>query len=140
MRYDFYRKVAKILAKDNSEALFDYIIHAMDDNGFLRSRWCYWADKTLENWKDTINARTVLVALECPFDFETSTEYYKKDKDEFTSETITRLKMQLFFCDLSNEDQFADEANWSSGVGFPYPIKIDMVNETYEVLERVDWW
>ena len=139
MRYDFYRKVAKILAKDNSEALFDYIIHAMDDDGgFLRSRWCYWADKTLENYKGCDNINTALITLNHPFDFEEEIEYYVKD--DFTNELLPRFKMQLYLEDISSEERFMEEVNWSSAVGFPYPIKIDMINETYEILERVDYW
>ena len=135
--YDFYRRIAKILAKDNNDALFDYIVHAMDDDGgFLRSRWCYWEDKTLEDYDQDGVINTALVTLQSPFDFETSKEYYRKDN--VTGETITQLKMQLFLRDLSNEEIFTDEVNWSAGVGFSYPIKIDLVNETYEILERVD--
>lgn len=62
MMYDFYRKLARILAKDNEEELFQYIIHSMDDDGgFLRSRYCYWS-KELPNQKNGREIKTALVA------------------------------------------------------------------------------
>ena len=132
--YDFYRKVAKILAGENADALFDYIIHAMDDDGgFLRSSWCYF-DKILQDWKFGADINTALVTLQKPFDFQKSKKYYVEDIPKAGTET--ELKMQLFYYDLSDEKRFKDDAQWSAEVGFFYPVKIDMVNETYEVLKK----
>lgn len=139
MIYDFYRKVAKILAGENVDALFDYIIHAMDDDGgFLRTRWCYF-DKKLPNKKLNADIKTVLISLHRPFDFQASKKYYVEDIPKDGTET--ELNMQLFYYDLSDKKRFKDDAQWSADVGFFYPIKIDMVNETYEVLEKLQpYW
>lgn len=135
MRYDFYRKLARILARDNEEELFQYIIHSMDDDGgFLRSRYCYWS-KELPNPESGREIKTALVALRSPFNFMSSTKYY--EEAEVKDGTSTILKMQVFYFDLSKEESFIDETKWSAGVGFPYPIKVDMVNETFEILDRV---
>lgn len=38
--YEVLHRTAEVLAGDNAEKLFDYIIHSMDDNGgFLRTRF-----------------------------------------------------------------------------------------------------
>lgn len=135
MMHDFYRKLARILARDNEEELFQYIIHSMDDDGgFLRSRYCYWS-KELPNQKTGREIKTALVALRSPFDFASSTEYYEEAKVKDGTNTI--LKMQVFYFDLSKEESFVDEAKWSAGVGFPYPIKVDMINETFEIMDHI---
>lgn len=131
--YEFYRKTARILTSSNEDALFDYIIHSMDDNGsFLRSRYCYWTE-TLPDMKCG-DIQVALFALRSPFDFENSKEYYKYEDG---SQTFTRLKMQLFFFDLSDEKRFMEEAEWSAAAGFSYPIKIDLRDMSYEILPRV---
>ncbi len=128
--YDFYRRVAEILSPKHVDELFDYIIHSMDDDGgFLRSRYCYW-EKTLED-HPFVEREVALVALRTPFDFENSTEYYRDGNS-------TLLKMQLFYCDVSDEESFKEEAEWSSCVGFPYPIRVDLKSGTYEILEKVE--
>ena len=136
MTHEFYKKVANILAKENGEKLFQYIIHAMDDNGgFLRTRYCYW-EKELPDRKMYEYPKTVLVALRFPFDFERETEYY--EEEPVKADTDTLLKMQLFYHDLSDENAFLDEAEWSACVGYPYPIKVDMVQESFEIMEYIE--
>lgn len=134
MIYDFYRKLARILAKENSEELFNYIIHAMDDNGgFLRSRYCYWS-KELPNRKVDKEFKRVLVALDNPFDLMSSTNYYEDDDVHQGSSTV--LKMQIVYSELSEDEKFADAVKWSADDGFPYPIKVDIVNEIVEYCEQ----
>lgn len=132
--YELYKKIASILAKNNSEALFDYIIHSMDnDGGFLRSRYCYW-NKVLPD-SNCGNISTVLLSLNYPFDFNASTDYY--ENDPYSSDLLTKLKMQLFLYDLSDEKTFMKEAEWSAAVGFSYPIKIHLAEEKAEILPSV---
>lgn len=133
--YELYRKIAHILSAKNSDKLFDYIIHSMDDDGgFLRTRWCYW-DKTLQDG-ELGDIKTALIALRSPFDFENCTEYYAH-KDDF-KETLTALKMQLFCYDLSDRDAFDNAADWSAQVTYPYPIKIHLVSGSFEILPRCE--
>ena len=132
MRYDFYKKVAYILAKQNKEVaekLFVYIIHAMDDDGgFLRTRYCY-SKEVLPNQKLQGEVKTALVALSSPFNFDESAEFYGSEE--------TLLKMQIFYYDLSDGEIFKQEAEVSAAVGYPYPIKIDMERGTFEIMDKV---
>ena len=129
--YEFYREIAFILSAKNGDRLFDYIIHSMDnDGGFLRTRWCY-SDKTVRDGELT-EIRTALVALGYPFDLENCAEYYAQKGD--VKETV--LKMQLFYTDLSSPKSFERAMKWSACVGFGYPIKIDLVNKSYEILPK----
>ena len=73
--------------------------------------------------------------MESPFPFDCATGYYTDEPAK--ADTDTLLKMQLFYYDLSNEDEFMDEAEWSAAVGYPYPIKIDMDQESFEIMERI---
>lgn len=127
--YDFYHKVASTLSKKNADAIFDYIIHSMDDNGgFLRSRFCYW-EKTLPDRPFHCKPQIVLVALQTPFDFDASTDYYEEAKDGLSDYPYTKLKMQLFYTDASEERVFRSDAEWSAEVGYPYYIKVDLAEE-----------
>lgn len=135
--YELLRKVSSILGKNNANELFEYFIHSMDYNGgFLRSRYCYW-DKTLSDFECSDNIKTVLVTLRYPFDFCNSTEYY----EECTSANspFTLLKMQIFLYDLSNKERMEQEIMWSCCVGFAYPIKIDLINETFFYNKKCIW-
>lgn len=120
------------MAKDNADKLFEYTIHSMDYNGgFLRSRYCY-REKTLTDFECGDNLETVLVALRTPFDFCNSVQYY--EKGDFANSTFTLLKMQIFLHDLSNKKHLEQVIMWSCSVGFNYPIKVDLINENFEIL------
>ena len=130
--YELYKKIAYILAPDNNRALFDYIIHAMDNyGGFLRSRFCR-SEITLPD-KKCGDVKTVLVALAEPFDFS-SREYYKESGSLYP---YTALKMQIFLCDLSDEEKFRFAAEGCASVGYEYPIKIKLDEKKYEIADRI---
>ena len=63
--YELFRRIAKVITDDNErcEQLFDYIIHSMDDNGFLRSRAAR-SEKALPQIEIIENVRTVLIAFD----------------------------------------------------------------------------
>lgn len=46
------------------------------------------------------------------------------------------LKMQLFCSDLSDPKSFEKAIKRSTTAGYAYPIKIDPVNKTYEILPK----
>lgn len=130
--YGLLKKVSSILAKSNADKLFEYTIHSMDYNGgFLRSRYCYW-EKTLSDFECGNNLKTILVTLRAPFDFHNSIKYY--EESDFDNSPFTLLKMQIFLHDLSNKEHLKQEIMWSCCVGFSYPIKIDLINESFEIL------
>ncbi|MST88850.1 hypothetical protein FYJ79_04550 [Sharpea azabuensis] len=134
--YELLKKVSFILAKSNADELFEYIIHSMDYNGgFLRSRYCYW-EKILSDFECGSDLKTILVTLRSPFDFCNSTQYY--EEGDFTNSTFTLLKMQIFLYDLSNKEHLEQEIMWSCGVGFSYPIKVDLINESFEILPAMN--
>ena len=150
--FEMLHRTAEILTNNkNTEALFDYFIHAMDDDGgFLRTRWIYW-EKTLKDDEYAEPPKIILIALRSPFDFENDFEYYKfetrtgtvqhenGETEEMTiTEQLTRLKMQLFYCDGADEKKFAGDADWSGCVGYPYPVKVDLERGTAEILDRVE--
>ena len=149
--YDELRRTAEILAGNNAEALFDHIIHSMDDDGgFLRTRWKR-SEKILKDLNYSESSRIFLVALRSPFDFKNDTSYYKEETGTYNarsedggSETVTItdiltvLKMQIFYTDLSDEKAFAEESEWSACVGYPYPVRVDLENGAAEYLEKIE--
>lgn len=150
--YEMLRKTAEILTNNkNTELLYDYFIHAMDDDGgFLRTRWVYWEDKPLKDFELREAPCILLVALETPFDFENNTDYYKTETRTGMAENengelekvtitnrITRFGMQVFYTDKSDGECFSSNADWSGQVGYPYPVRIDLEHGTAEFLDRV---
>lgn len=130
--YELLRSVSSILAPSNSSALFDYIIRSMNCYGeFLRSRYCY-RDKTLLTDFECGDLKSVLVTLRTPFDFCNSSQYY--EESDLSNSPQTLLQMQLFVSDLSKEEQMAQKIRWSCSVDFCYPIKIDLIGESFEIL------
>lgn len=126
--YEFLSRITEILAPNYCKDLFFYIIHSMDNNGvFLRTRYCY-REKILPNFNGDYNATTVLVTLAAPFDFDNDSNYY-------TDGFYTKLKMQIFLGDCSDDKMFYQKSEWSNAVGFNYILRIDMLKGTYEVLE-----
>lgn len=145
--YEVLHRTAEILAGENAEKLFDYIIHSMDDDGgFLRTRWKR-SEKVLRDADYSDEPKIFLVALRSQFDLKRDTEYYKtntfnaKSEDDETitiTELLTVLKMQIFYVDLSDEEHFINEAEWSSCVGYPYPIRVNIEQGTAEYLDKVE--
>lgn len=153
--YEVLHRTAEVLAGDNAEKLFDYIIHSMDDNGgFLRTRFKR-SERTLREREYDREPRIFLVALNSQFDLKRNTDYYDETtfgsvtalNDDGTTQKIaefndtflsTILKMQIFYRDLSDEDKFGAMSRWSAAVGFPYPIRVDLENGTAEYLEKID--
>ena len=135
--FEMLHKTAEILAGDNADEFFDYIIHSMDDDGgFLRTRWKR-TDKTLNDADYRDEPTIILAALRSPFDLKHDTEYYEEETNTF-KETLTVLKMQIFYYDLSDKDSFLEECEWSACVGYPYPIRIDLERGTAEYLDKVE--
>ena len=105
--------------------MFDYFIHAMDDHGFLRTRYCYW-DKKIDDRSVLDDIKTILITTKTPFDFENETEYYVKEGGIWEDYILTGLKMQLFYYDNSDENQVIEDIEWSEQLGYRYPIKVEL--------------
>ncbi|MCH5274867.1 MAG: hypothetical protein J1E65_03430 [Lachnospiraceae bacterium] len=114
-KYEFYKQIASILSPNNSEALFDYIIHSMDNDGFfLRSRYCY-SNKPLPDSLLYRDVQITLAALRAPFAFESNTNYYE-DRDGIIKSTV--LKMELFLIDLSDVRAFENAISDQTKIPF----------------------
>ena len=130
--YQLYMNIAEILAPDRSRELFDYIVFSMEGCGiFARTRHCL-ADVALTN-KMLTDRKTILVALKEPFDFSTA-PFYNEDGTYYPK---TILKMQIYLSDLSDSNYFRLAVEQSASVGYEYPIKIDLANKKFDILDRV---
>ena len=145
-------RTAEILAEENAEKLYDYILHSMDDDvGFLRTRWKRLEDVVLMNANYSDEPKIFLVALRSSFDLKNNTEYYKEETNTFNqksengeqetitiTEQLTVLKMQIFYDDLSDEKAFVSNSEWSACVGYRYPIRVDFEHATAEYLDKIN--
>lgn len=110
-RYELYRRAARALAGANADALYDYILHGMDDRcDFLRTRHERW-DKPLPDGPLRAPPALVIATLESPFDFARDTRYYD-DRGH------PKLRMQLFFF-REGEDVLPDAA-WAAEGGYSH--------------------
>ena len=110
-RYALYYRAAQALAGTNADALYDYILHGMDDDGdFLRTRHQRW-DTALPDTRLHTPPVLVMATLETPFDFARDTKYYSKNGRP-------RLRMQLFF--LSEGQSFLDGAALATEGEYPH--------------------
>lgn len=135
--FEILHRTAEILAGENAEKLYDYILHSMDDDGgFLRTRWRH-IDDILKDAEYSEEPKILLAALRFPFDLKNDTEYYEEETKTFNAQ-LTVLKMQIFYTDLSDEKAFVSDAEWSAGVNYPYPIKVDLEHGTAEYLDKIE--
>lgn len=140
--FETLRRTAEILTNGrNTEALYDYILHSMDDNGgFLRTRYVRSPNIKINDWNYSEEPRVILIAVNSPFDFGNSTDYYDTAFDPEAPENnprpYTKLKMQIFYT-VYGERTFSSEAHWSAIHGFSYPVKLDLVNGTAEFLKKI---
>ena len=134
-----YRKfwqIAEVLAPEHTEELFDYIIHAMDNDGiFLRSRYRWW-DKILPDNDHTSDSKTMLITLVGNQDFEDVENYYKDAKECF-SFPYTNLKFQLFLGDYQDKKKLYNASEWGYRMGYSYVVIIDLVKGEYTQEEFV---
>ena len=107
--HKLWYRAACVLAGKNADALYDYILHGMDDDGdFLRTRH--------ERWKTPLpdgplrNPPTrVMATVETLFDFYHDTRYYGRSGRP-------KLRMQLFF--IHEGDSFLEDAACAAEGGY----------------------
>ena len=127
--YELLHNVSIKLSETHSEEIYEYFIHAMDDNGgFLRTRYCHW-DKELDDHRVPDNIKTVLLAMKKPFDFEKDDTFYEMGDGPWKDVKLTSLKMQLFYTDMSDEENLQAELKWCEQMGYRFPILVDLQGE-----------
>lgn len=110
-RYKLWHRAACVLAGANADALYDYILHGMDDDGdFLRTRHERW-DTPLPDAPLHSPPTKVMATVETPFDFRCNTRYYGKSGRP-------KLRMQLFF--FREGEDFLPDAAWAAEGGYPH--------------------
>ena len=124
--YELLQKVSVKLSETQSDAIYEYFIHAMDDNGgFLRTRYCHW-DKELKDHKVSDDVKTVLLAMKMPFNFDKEDTFYEMGTGAWEGVKLTSLKMQLFYTDMSDEKELQSELEWCNQMGYRFPIIVDL--------------
>lgn len=110
-RYALWRRAARALAGPNADALYDYILHGMDDDGdFLRTRHQRWPEVLPDRRLHSIPV-LVMATLETPFNFARDTKYYD-------SKGRPRLRMQLFAIPMGGS--FLPDAAWATEGEYPH--------------------
>lgn len=126
MLHELLKQVSRTLSPEYQQELYDYFLHSMDDNGgFLRTRWCRW-EKILPDHKVPDDIKKLVLILRDPFDFHCSKDYYIFEEGSFENNVLTKLKLQLFYYDVSDKDVLKDAVEWSRQLRYDIPIVIDV--------------
>lgn len=126
--YDLLEQVSDILTPQTN-SLYDYMVHTLDDDGgFLRTRFCYW-DKPVPNLRIK-DLNEVLICFRQPF--QEGDPYYETERYgenlQFEQKN-TLVKMQLFY----SEGDMDGDIEWSRQLGYPIAYIIALTDRTYEV-------
>ena len=122
---EFLKKVAERYCEPRAEELYDYFLHAMDDDGgFLRTRWCYW-DEGLKDFSVSDRIHTVLITAREAYDL-LHMKYYECGECPWENYLLTNLKIQIFYYDESDPSARSEDIKWSETVGYGYPTLLEL--------------
>ena len=125
--YELLEQVSNILTP-RTHSLYEYMLHTFDDDGgFLRTRYCYW-EKTLQDF-EIEDLKKILICFKN--DFKEGETYFE---NEDTSGKITKVKMQLFYCEYSDDD-----IRWSYELNFSFPYEINLEEKTFKKLQLLSY-
>ena len=62
--YELLEQVSDILTPQ-THSLYEYLLHTSDDNGFLRTRYCYWDEPVPDH--SIPNLEQVLICFRWPY-------------------------------------------------------------------------
>ncbi len=115
--HDFLFKVSGALSSEHPASLYDYLIHTMENcGGFLRSRWYYDPDTTIDNFNIPA-VHLVLVTYHGDVDFDHPTLYETLDSDAYSVQ-VSLVKLQIFYENYSSDDAMIDAIEWAMQLGY----------------------
>ncbi len=115
--YALLKQISKIITPQN-DAFYRYAIYTSDDNGgFLRTRYCWWLDRPIENRYLGDDFEKVLV-----------TAKREINADDLEVETDTLVKMQITY---SEKNATIEDADWDSQLDYCYVYIFDLIKGTY---------
>ena len=115
--HDFLFRTASKLAPEHPAALYDFLIHTMENcGGFLRSRWYYDPDTAINNFSIP-DVHLVLVTYQGDIDFNDQVFYSEQHSDAY-SVLLSLVKLQIFYEDHSTPDSLEDTIEWAMQLGY----------------------
>lgn len=116
--YELIRRVSKIITPEDY-SFFRYVIYTSDDNGgFLRTRYCWWLDRPIED-KDLGDYEYEKVMV---------TSKNEIDLNDLLDETETKVKIQFTY---SREEPTIANAEWDAQLGYRYVYIFDLRSGNY---------
>lgn len=116
--YELIRNVSRIITPED-DSFFRYVIFTSDDNGgFLRTRYCWWPDRPIEDKElgDYAYERVMV------------TSKSEIDLKGLLDETETRVKIQFTY---SREEATIANAEWDAQLGYRYVYIFDLKSGNY---------
>ena len=117
--YQLIKELSAILTPED-DAFYDYVLHTSDDNGgFLRTRYCWWEDRPVQDRELGDGFETVLVTAKRPIDTAAL-----HDRSE------TRVKLQITYSERQADEA---EADWDAQLGYCYVYLFDLKKRMYSM-------
>lgn len=119
--YELIRSVSKILTPED-DSFFRYVIYTSDDNGgFLRTRYCWWHDRPIEDADlGDYEYEKVMVTSKSEIDL-----------NDLLDESETRVKIQFTY---SREEPNIENAEWDAQLGYRYVYFFDLKSGRYTLV------
>ena len=122
--YELLEQVSDILTPQ-THSLYEYLLHTSDDNGFLRTRYCYWDEPVPDH--SIPNLEQVLICFRWPYS-EGDRLYVEQQYGDFRQKE-TLVKMQLFYSEVDMDG----DIEWSRQLGYPMSYVINLQDKTFDV-------
>lgn len=114
--YKLLKQISNIITPENDE-FYRYALYTSDDNGFLRTRYCWCFDRPVKDRELGDGFKTILV-----------TSKQEINVNDLRNETDTLLKMQITY---SEKEATIEDAAWDIQLDYCFVYIFDLIRETY---------
>lgn len=114
--YKLLKQISNIITPENDE-FYRYALYTSDDNGFLRTRYCWCFDNPVKDRELGDGFKTILV-----------TSKQEINVNDLRNETDTLLKMQITY---SEKEATIEDAAWNIQLDYCFVYIFDLLMGTY---------
>ncbi len=126
--YELIKRVSDIITPETG-SFYNFVLYASDDNGgFLRTRYCWWDDKPIEDGELGEGYKTVLVTAKTPITEEDLTD--RSEVESVLGTVYTKPRLQFNYAETEAD---WDSAEWDTELGYCYAYIFDLEKKTYDM-------
>ncbi len=115
--YSLLKEISSIITPED-DSFYTYALYTSDDNdGFLRTRWCWAEDKPIKDCKIGDGYKTVMV-----------TSKREINIDDLKKRPETHVKLQITYSMTNAEIK---DAEWDAQLDYCYVYLFDLISKSY---------